>query len=460
VIVNLPPALTFLQLFSSHTACVCDEAAPPQPWLADMLMKHASNGTADAPRVLVSQGKPFEKMVELPKWGGIIAINCPGVTAKRLEAAGFTYARAFAVLPSLQNARWFVPLDSGAMAAAGFSLYTPARRSAHWKKRLVRLAARLRVPMWYRDTVVIASRQPPPLEAKLAEIFPNELIRVALSSGAPEPAINRKASTVVLGPGGRVMGFVKVSGTDLSRRILEHEATILPALADRATVAAFVPKLLFAGEVDERYVTVQSPLPGNAAAARLTPAHRQFLSQLRSAQIKPASATQMVAALPAKIAALSPARPELAASLEAVMPTLHALQVPSTIVHGDFAPWNLHVHAGRIAAFDWEYGQLDGLPLVDETHYVIQLGFQLENWTVDEAYRGLTEIALARPLGLQPPQVRAIHMVYLLDSLARLLGEGYDAQDEFILWYRKLLEKLTPAPAPAPKPTNEEAALV
>src|SRR4051812_20383738 len=206
-----------------------------------MLMTHVSNGTPDAPRVLVSQNKPFEKMVELPKWGGVIAINCPGVTAKRLAAAGFTYARAFAALPNLEHARWFVPLDSGALAAAGFSLYTPARRSAHWKKRLAKLAARLHMPMWYRDTVVIASRQPPPLETKLTELFPNQTIRVVLSSGAPEPAINRKASAAVLSNRGEVLGFVKMAGSDVSRRILEHEATVLPALADRASIAASAP---------------------------------------------------------------------------------------------------------------------------------------------------------------------------------------------------------------------------
>jgi hypothetical protein len=425
-----------------------------------MIRNCAANGQADALRLLISYEKPFEKMVELPKWDGIAAINCPGVTAKRFEAAGFTYARRFAVMPSLEQARWFVPLDSGAVASAGFSLYTPARRSAHWKKRLVRLAARLRLPMWYRDTIVIASRQPPPLEQQLATLFPNQTIRLALSSGAPEPAINRKASAVVLDQRGQVLGFVKIAGSDVSRRILEHEATMLPALADRAGVAASAPKLLFAGLVDGRYVTVQSPLQGSAPLAKLTPAHRQFLSRLRNGQIKSAGATQMVAKLPSRLAALTPARAELSEALEAVMPTLESLQVPSTIVHGDFAAWNLRMHRGDIAAFDWEYGELDGLPLIDETHFILQLGSQLHHWTVDEARECLTEIAIEQPLGLTPPQVRAIHVVYLLDSLARLLNEGYDVNDEMISWYRKLLSAIKPAPAGESTGAQKEAALI
>src|SRR4051812_25319531 len=182
-------------------------------------------------------------------------------------------ARGSAVLPTLQNPRCFFPLDPPSIAAGGFSLYTPARRSAHGKNRLVRLAALFRVPMWYRDTIVIAQRQAPPLENKLTNLFSNQTIRLALSSGAPEPAINRKASAVVLGRGGRVLAFVKIAGSEVSRRILEHEATILPALADRASLAAFVPRMLFAGEVDGRYMTVQSPLAGKPAATAMTNQH-------------------------------------------------------------------------------------------------------------------------------------------------------------------------------------------
>ena len=55
------------------------------------------------------------------------------------------------------------------------------------------------------------------------------------------------------------------------------------------------------------------------------------------------------------------------------------MRIPSTIVHGDFAPWNLREHNGQIAAFDWEYAELDGLPLVDQTHYELQVGYLLKS---------------------------------------------------------------------------------
>jgi hypothetical protein len=445
---DLPPALTWLQLFPRGVEASCEGKVPS--FLYDMLARRAdstlsSNGNespATGPRVFVIWGKPFQELVDLPNIQSLAAINCPGVTTSRLQAAGFTYARRFAVVPSFENPRWFVSLDSGAVASGSFNIYTPARVSAHVKRKLASLAARLRLPIWYRDTIVIASRQPPPLERKLAELFPSQAIRLGLSAGAPEPAINRKASAVVLAVDGKVLGFVKIAGSEVSRRIMEHEADVLPALSDRTALENSTPRLLFAGEVDGRYITVQAPLAGKAAPAKMTPAHRQFLASLRCGPIKSAAETNMVAALSGRIAAVPSQHPEISAALDKFLPTLEQTTVTSTIVHGDFAPWNLRTHRGRISAFDWEYGELDGLPLADEAHFTLQLGFQMQNWSPQQARQALANIAASRPLGLEIEQVNAIHAAYLLDQIVRLLGEGYDIEHDMVAWYRQVLARI------------------
>src|SRR5439155_17099535 len=158
---NLPPALTWLHLFERATKCVCDESVPS--YLLAMLDRRqsavTSAGAAAPPRMMITSNKSWEDLVNIAGYAGVAAINSPRVTTRQLEAAGFKYARRFAVVPNLQNARWFVALDGGRVAAASFSVYTPARRSAHVKKWLARLAARLRMPGWYGDQIVIASRQ-------------------------------------------------------------------------------------------------------------------------------------------------------------------------------------------------------------------------------------------------------------------------------------------------------------
>src|SRR5205814_2134309 len=112
---------------------------------------------------------------------------------------------------------------------------------------------------------------------------------------------------------------------------------------------------------------------------------------------KLAAETNMVASLPARIAALPTPPADIAATLERFLPTLDQMTVTSTIVHGDFAPWNLRLHRGRISAFDWEYGELDGPPLADEAHFTLQLGFQMQNWTPPQARNALMNIAVSRP---------------------------------------------------------------
>ena len=51
---------------------------------------------------------------------------------------------------------------------------------------------------------------------------------------------------------------------------------------------------------------------------------------------------------------------------------------------------------GSVAAFDWEYAQLDGLPYLDETHYRLQVGYLLNNWNLDRALLMLEQHAACK----------------------------------------------------------------
>jgi hypothetical protein len=48
-------------------------------------------------------------------------------------------------------------------------------------------------------------------------------------------------------------------------------------------------------------------------------------------------------------------------------------QVRSSLHHGDFAPWNIRaINARNLQAFDWEFGQLEGMPGWDWFHFFVQ----------------------------------------------------------------------------------------
>jgi hypothetical protein len=370
---------------------------------------------------------------------GLVAFNCKGLTNEALAGAGFTYSRRFAVLPTLAAARWFVPLDNPSLSSAALSLYTPTRASARFKRFLARAAMHLRVPFWYRDSVWIAARREPPLERTMRGLFPDADVRLALSAGAPEPARNRKASIVVLGPGGQILAFGKAAASQLSKQIAAHEARALQGIAKLLGERQVVPQVLFSGDVDGVYVTAQTPLRGRPTGPRLTPAIQTFLRNLQTPETKPAARTSLVEGLPVRIDALPAGKAELSSAFDSLLPKLEALKVQVTVIHGDFAPWNLREDRGEISAFDWEYAELDGLPLFDETHFRLQVGFQLHKWTPEQARTELCEWAATRPLGLKPAEVVALQAIYLVDNLTRLLAEGYPESDEMVGWYLRLL---------------------
>jgi len=472
-----PPALTWTHLLASSSIYDCADG--PQ-WFRALLREHnagrpAAGSAASAEACAITWGTPgWGRHSCLPsnrKWeadknvcptipvghpfpelcahpagehGMTVAINCRHFPGKALRQSGFKYLRHLAVLPNLRSARWLVPLDSPAVASAGLSLYTPSRTSAKLKRAAARAAMRVGLPIWYRDHIWIAQRELPPLELSLRSLFPGDDIRIALSSGAPEGARNRKASALAIAPDGRMLGFAKLARSPIARQIAGNEALVLQQLARIPAIAGAAPRLMFDGEVDGNRVMVQTPLAGHPAPLGTTPAHRRFLDALQSDERIPAAQTATVTGLPGRLRALPMPADDLLAIFDAVVPTLGEFKAPVTIIHGDFAPWNLRLHRGQLAAFDWEYGEPRGLPLLDEIHYRLQSGWLLEDWHTQAALQCLHDLCARRPLGLLPEQAQAIVIIYLLDAMARLLGEGYTDDQDVILWHRRLLDRLAP----------------
>lgn len=442
---TLPPALTWAYLFAPRTPFAC---AQGPAWLCQAIAQQPGDAGETVPVICAREPN---QLPDLTSATGLVAINCPKLTEAHLGELGFEYVRRFAVIANFQHARWFIPLDNAAVASDGFALYKPSKPLSRFKHLAARLAARIHLPGWYRDQVCIAQRQTPELFTVLSRLFDGRPIRMAISAGAPEPSRNRKPSIMIFDPQGQVLGFAKLAREPSVRLLLQHEAKLLGALAD---LNADAPRLLFSGEVQGSLLTVQSPLHGRSSKTRLSEAHLQFLATLQRQQHKPAAQTAMVRELPDRLARLSVPHEDLDLALDDILPVLEQIKVPSTIVHGDFGPWNQRANAGRIFAYDWEYGQIDGLPLIDSFHHVLFCGYLFHHWTSRQGFKQLLELAASRPQGFTYRQARALATVYLLDMLARLLGEDYAPADPMVVWFRDILDQLTPAgrwPVPEPE---------
>ena len=400
-------------------------------------------GGDQGPAVFVTAGQPAAALPDLGRFAGLVAVNCGGLTSVRLRGAGFPYVRRFAVLPGLHKPRWFIPLDTPALSAAGFCLCAPFKAAAQVRHHGARAAARIGFPLWYRDELCIAQREVPPLERAMQALFPETPLRMAISSGTPPPAINRKISLAMLSAAGRVLAFAKLPGPcAVSGQNVRNEAEVLSQLARRPGTSA--PRLLFAGNVGARYVAVSTPLPGRHPRPEPGDAHRRFLDGLRADSLEPAAGTAFARSL-SRRAGLLASRPDLLAALRYLLAELGQFRFPATTVHGDFVPWNLREHSGAISAFDWEYGQIDGLPLIDETHHLLAVGYLLKKWTPAHACGRLMDAASAGPLGLPPRAVRALQLAYLLDYLLRLFAEGHDDDYPRVAWCRDIVARMAPA---------------
>ena len=435
---KLAPALTWLHLFPFGTQLDCPKVPA---WFSALVRPEGEAGSLGRALVLFDAGADVVAR-DSGTADGVVVVNGNGLTEDTFKKAGFTYARRFAAVPNLANARWFIPLDIPAVTAAGFGLYSPAKRIARLKLSAVRLAARVGLGGWYRDEVWVAARTEPPLERLIRRVLPGKEPRLALSAGAPEPARNRKVSAAVIGIDGTTLAFVKLPTSPLAIDLVHKEADALAALGRQLdTDQQLVPRLLFAGDSDGRYALVQAPLPGKPTAAKLTGAHRRFLTSLQTPTDKrPATSFAFFQTLLTRVNALGEDASDLADALHAAEPVLAGSIVPRTVIHGDFAPWNVRLRAGNtsVSAFDWEYGVIDGLPLIDETHFDIQIGLLLNDWTPQ---RAMAELDMRTRMNTDFPAatVRALQVTYFVDSITRLLEEGYVVDDEMIVWYRKVL---------------------
>jgi hypothetical protein len=427
-------ALTWLHLLPESASF--DVAAGPD-WLCQPLRALSQN---DGNRIVVRYKAANS---DVRSDAGFVGINSR-VDDAALRQAGLNEIQRFAVLPNWDNPRWFIPLTSPAISSAGFNLYTPARTSARLKRALARALVYTRLPIWYRDQIVVAQRNRIALLEPMDRLFAGARLSIALSAGAPEGALNRKASAAVIDDRGEIRAFLKIAASPLATQLLHREVAVLNVLGMRGGNSALAPKLLWSGEIEGAFTLAQSPLPGGPAPAALAAEHQAYLDRLTAGSRMSPTQTELVRSLSDRINALKDHRTDLLAAFDDTLPTLSGQQMAHGVVHGDFAPWNLRRHAGQITAFDWEYGHLDGPAGLDEIHYQLQVGLEIHHWSAQRAFTELTATPLLDRYFSTPSVAARVALVtlYLVEILTRLFSEGYDRTNEMVQWNLELLGRL------------------
>lgn len=121
---------------------------------------------------------------------------------------------------------------------------------------------------------------------------------------------------------------------------------------------------------------ITSPAHGDPPPGRITPPMKLWLEACRGSRTVALRTSALLREL-LEAEYLPPWGRELH---QTVLERHGSLQVPVTITHGDFVPWNMFVSGDRIAVFDWEEGMTDGVPYWDEVYFRVQVGMIKHQW--------------------------------------------------------------------------------
>jgi hypothetical protein len=321
----------------------------------------------------------------------------------------------FAVLPSRRAPRYLLPLGDSRTTLEGLQFYTPHARGARVWRVLLTQIVKAGWSGWAIPSLHLG--EPVGLKALVANVTGERNPAFAMSLAAPGKY--RKLTIQVMRAGGETLGYIKLGLTNPAGARVRHEAGVL---ADLSALRPLVPRVLYAGEWQNRYLLFQAPLEGRPGPARLSRMHLDFLEKLAAIRRVDKLGLQVVEEAGTRWRDLTWRCDwrwqQLGnATLAAARIDLEKVAVPCGIWHGDFAPWNTRVRDGRLAVFDWE-SCADGAPLGWDTfHFSVQTASLLK-----KSWRTKFDLAAS-------PGTRGLFLLYLLDSLGRSLDERSETNE-------------------------------
>lgn len=379
-----------------------------------------------APRTLFSEAAATP---EVPSTAASVVAVAPRRHALRqLTSRGFARAHPFVALPSRNAPRWMLPIENARATREGFRLCTPYAPRARLLKSVAVQAIRVGWKGMARDRVLLASREPLPLEALIREVTGEEHPVFALSLGTPTRL--RKLTVQVMRPDGEILGYVKMPLTEQAGERVRREAVVLERLGAVPALRPHLPRVLHAGVWSEGYILFQSPGPSSPGSIEFGPYHTAFLNALQQPNRvrKPASA--VVGEVGTQWRAVAPRLDDAwralgDVALHRAAQQLDGRNVDCGIEHGDFAPWNTRQEDGSLYVYDWESAEWEAPLTWDFHHFHVQVASLLK-----KRANGVSNH--------RSPEERAAFCLYLLRSTGRLLEEESQSPNE-IEYRRQLL---------------------
>lgn len=318
-----------------------------------------------------------------------------------------------------------VPRGTPAAAARAMSRFSSATSVPEVARRLAGAwAVRLSRGAVLRSRLVVTGDTRSSFAAHLAELL-GQPVSFSVSVGSDR--VNRKPVLEVFDAVGRTLAFVKLGDTPSARSDVTAEGVHLRRVQGVTWSRLRVPRVLHETIWRDVVVLVVSALP--TAPARPwgrggppTAAMNELAAAFAGARVPLAEVPWL--ARQQRLAARLPdadARRRLGGCLDALTARSGDRPVAVGAWHGDWTPWNMSWHDGRVHLWDWERFET-GVPAgLDRYHYAVNDHTARRGTSVETVLAGLEAVAPDRedPDGtVAPAYLAAVTGRYL--SLAAL----------------------------------------
>jgi hypothetical protein len=326
----------------------------------------------------------------------------------------------YAVIPSLDHARFLLPLASRRVTAASVLAYNALRP-------LKVRASRAAIGLLARAGGLAALRPPivsvhggPLLSQHVAELLGVERLHAAIGIRPPDP--HHKPTLQLFDDAGQPRGYAKIGWNEGTGDLVRAEAATLTGLPPAGGDLPATPRLMLHTQWQHREIAVVAPMPRGVRRIR-HPDRPRLAAMLAVARRggppaprRPLAGSTFLATWRRRAAGTA-----AAPLIDQVVARDGALALEFGDWHGDWVPWNMARHRGELVLWDWENHAADVPVGFDLAHQAFQTALSTHRRPASECATAV-DTALnthGSALGLDPPGRRFIADAYLIELWLR-----------------------------------------
>lgn len=362
----------------------------------------------------------------------------------------------FAILPSIKNPRWIVPLKNKELFISSLALYQPSLVRAKFLKKMAILAAKAGLSNLTIRNRVYFQRS----DDSIKKIFNRKALEYAIFTGTE--GCHQKVTVQVMDEEGSILGYIKVSDNEDIDRLLKNEAEILGDLLKLEIKNGLFPKVIYQGHINDVNILILDTLKSvhSKFSSNLSDAHIDFLSEIfqktsremkysesrfaielrmrlqdlatvgsdnKTKEFKRLGEPKAETLKEYEIARVENERLEIRRLGDLYQKVVNYIEdeignkiLPFGMCHRDFTPWNTFFHNRQLYVFDWEYAKREYPPMLDVFHFIVQDGILVRKLKPEGLIKkvikiqGLIERYLAS-IEVTKHLIPSLFLCYLLD---------------------------------------------